>query len=146
MAFRARPHRFALGRAPTSRARCRVCGRLIAAGDARFTVYASVRPGRVTVFHRHVACTSNRLLAAAMSTAGCVDSVVVEGAVTDGERRILCNELAATLLSRSSTSPALTMRACVPVARGASAPICSPWQLARHAPQAMADDGACRSE
>ena len=79
MAFRARPHIFTLGYAPSSRARCRVCERLIAAGDVRFTVNASIRPGRATVFHRHVECTSTGLLTAAVSTAGCVDRVMVEG-------------------------------------------------------------------
>lgn len=137
MAFRARPHRFALGRAPTSRARCRVCGKCIAAGDARFTVYASVRPGRVTVFHRHVGCTSTMLLAAAVSTAGCVNRVVVDGSVTDGERHILRSELAATLLARSGTIPALAPRVCVPNPNGASASVVNPWKVARHVSRAM---------
>lgn len=92
--FKTRPHRFAIGYAPTSRARCRVCKNRIEAGSSRFTVCASVRPGRVTNFHRHLVCASAKLITDAVRVAGGLDCVSVDGVLTDNECRTLRGEFA----------------------------------------------------
>jgi hypothetical protein len=54
MTFKTRPHRYTIGLAPTSRARCRGCRRSIEKGALRLAIRAFVRPNRGTTFTRHL--------------------------------------------------------------------------------------------
>ena len=54
MTFKTQPHRYTIGLAPTSRARCRGCRRGIDKGALRLVIDAFVRPNRGTVFMRHL--------------------------------------------------------------------------------------------
>ena len=54
MTFKTQPHRYTIGLAPTSRARCRGCRRGIDKGALRLVIHAFVRPNRGTVFMRHL--------------------------------------------------------------------------------------------
>ena len=55
MTFKTQPHRYTIGLAPTSRARCRGCRRLVAKGELRLAIHAFVRPNRGTTFTHHLA-------------------------------------------------------------------------------------------
>ena len=44
MSFKTKPHRYTIGPAPTSRARCRRCRRPIERGALRLAIHAFVRP------------------------------------------------------------------------------------------------------
>ena len=54
MTFKTQPHRYTIGLAPTSHARCRGCRRLVAKGDVRLAIHAFVRPNRGTTFTHHI--------------------------------------------------------------------------------------------
>ena len=54
MSFKTKPHRYTIGPAPTSRARCRRCRRPIERGALRLAIHAFVRPNRSTTFARHL--------------------------------------------------------------------------------------------
>lgn len=54
MVFKTRPHRYSIGPAPSNRARCRGCRQLIGRGEPRLAIHAFVKPGRGTVFARHL--------------------------------------------------------------------------------------------
>ena len=54
MSFKTKPHRYTIGPAPTSRARCRRCKRPIERGALRLAIHAFVRPNRSTTFARHL--------------------------------------------------------------------------------------------
>ena len=54
MTFKTRSHRYTIGLAPTSRARCRGCRRSIEKGTLRLAIHAFVRPNRGTTFTRHL--------------------------------------------------------------------------------------------
>lgn len=65
MSFKTKPHRYTIGPAPTSRARCRRCRRPIERGALRLAIHAFVRPNRSTTFARHLSlgCTGVALAA-----------------------------------------------------------------------------------
>ena len=54
--FKTRPSTYHIGIAPTSRAHCRACKRLVSKGETRVSITAFVRPGRSTCFVRCVDC------------------------------------------------------------------------------------------
>eukprot|EP00966_Prymnesium_polylepis_P244244 5648468-Prymnesium_polylepis.1 len=56
--FKTRPNTYSLGLAPTSRAKCRACKRVIGKGEARVVTHAPVCPGRGTCFVRHLDCAT----------------------------------------------------------------------------------------
>jgi hypothetical protein len=85
MTFKARPSRFELGVAPTSRARCRGCKRAVEKGETRLVTHAFVRPGRGTCFVRHVGCVTATLLREVLAVHGSVERVPV-GAGMDAAR------------------------------------------------------------
>jgi hypothetical protein len=68
MTFKTRPHRYTIGLAPTSRARCRGCRRSIEKGALRLATHAFVRPNRGTTFTRHftLECVGTALAADVM--------------------------------------------------------------------------------
>ena len=88
MTFKTQPHRYTIGLAPTSRARCRGCRRSIDKRALRLAIHAFVRPNRGTTFTRHLTpeCVGAALAADVMRARGvphgvCVDSGVEPGAV-----------------------------------------------------------------
>ena len=56
LGFKTRPSTYRIGIAPTGRARCRKCKRLVKKGEVRVSITAFVRPNRSTCFARCVAC------------------------------------------------------------------------------------------
>ena len=81
--FRAQPSTYAIGAAPTGRARCRRCRRRIEKGDARIEINAFVRPGRRTLLFRCADCLDARFAAAVLATHGSVERVPVEAGLVD---------------------------------------------------------------
>ena len=73
--FKTEPHRFSIGLAPTSRARCRACKQRLARGEPRVQIHAFVRPGRAVDFFRHARCVGPRLAAAIAAAHGALDRV-----------------------------------------------------------------------
>ena len=85
MGFKTRPSTYRIGIAPTGRARCRSCKRLIGKGESRLVISAFVRPGRVTVFSRCCGCIDTRLAAALLGVYGTADRVPREPGLADDE-------------------------------------------------------------
>ena len=88
MTFKTQPHRYTIGLAPTSRARCRGCRLSIEKGALRLAIHAFVRPNRGTTFARHLTaeCVGTAHAADVMRARGvpygvCVDRGVEPGAV-----------------------------------------------------------------
>ena len=83
MTFKTRPHRYTIGLAPTSRARCRGCRRTIEKGALRLAIHAFVRPNRGTTFTRHltVECVGTALAADVMRARGVPLGVRVDALV-----------------------------------------------------------------
>ena len=64
--FKTRPSTYKIGVAPTGRARCRCCKRLITKGETRILITAFVMPGRATVFSRCCRCLDTRFTTAVL--------------------------------------------------------------------------------
>ena len=79
--FRAQPSTYAIGAAPTGRARCRRCRRRIDKGVARIEIRAFVRPGRRTLLFRCADCLDARFVAAVLAVHGSVERVPVQSAL-----------------------------------------------------------------
>ena len=79
--FRAQPCAYAIGAAPTGRARCRRCNSRILKGAARIEINAFVRPGRRTLLFRCADCLDARFVAAVLAVHGSVERVPVEAAL-----------------------------------------------------------------
>ena len=77
MTFKTRANRYLLDTAPTGRARCRSCKKIIEKGSPRLVVHAFVRPGRGTKFARHVGCVDKALAVAIQRSCGGVTGVAV---------------------------------------------------------------------
>ena len=86
MTFKTRPHRYTIGFAPTSRARCRGCRRSIEKGALRLAIHAFVRPNRGATFTRHVTpeCVGTALAADVMRARRVPYGVRVDGGVEPG--------------------------------------------------------------
>ena len=84
MTFKTRPHRYTIGLAPTSRARCRGCRRLVANGELRLAIHAFVRPNRGTTFTQHltVECMGVALAADVLSAEGVRHGVRIDKRLT----------------------------------------------------------------
>ena len=92
--FRAQPSTYAIGAAPTGRARCRRCNSRIEKGDARIEINAFVRPGRRTLLFRCVDCLDARFVAAVLAVHGSVERVPV-GLVGSAEAQRVRDAMAA---------------------------------------------------
>ena len=79
--FRAQPCTYAIGAAPTGRARCRRCNSRILKGAARIEINAFVRPGRRTLLLRCADCVDARFAAAVLAVHGRAERVPVEAAL-----------------------------------------------------------------
>ena len=86
MTFKTRPHRYTIGLAPTSRARCRGCRRSIEKGTLRLAIHAFVRPNRGTTLTRHLnpECVGTALAADVMRARGVSCGVHVDCKVEPG--------------------------------------------------------------
>ena len=94
--FSAQPCTYAIGAAPTGRARCRRCRRRIEKGDARIEINAFVRPGRRTLLFRCADCLDARFVAAVLAVHGSVERVPVQsGLIGSAEARRVRDALAA---------------------------------------------------
>ena len=86
MTFKTRPHRYTIGLAPTSRARCRGCRRSIEKGALRLAIHAFVRPNRGTTLTRHFnpECVGTALAADVMRARHVPSGVCVDRGVEPG--------------------------------------------------------------
>ena len=84
MTFKTQPHRYTIGLAPTSHARCRGCRRLVAKGDVRLAIHAFVRPNRETTFTHHLAaeCMGATLAADVLRAEGVRHGVRIDKRLT----------------------------------------------------------------
>ena len=73
--FKAKPNTYSLGLAPTSRATCRACKRVVGKGEARVVMHAFIRPGRGTYFVRHVCCATASFVSSMLEAHGSVERV-----------------------------------------------------------------------
>ena len=80
MTFKTKSHRYTIGLAPTSRARCRGCRRSVEKGSLRLAIHAFVRPNRGTKFTRHLTseCVGTALAADVMRARGVPCGVTVD--------------------------------------------------------------------
>ena len=88
--FKTRPPTFSIGLAPTGRARCRGCKRVVEKGEARLVTHAFVRPGRSRDFVRHVGCVSPELMRAVIAAHGSVERVPTEKGMDGAWTAMLC--------------------------------------------------------
>ena len=94
--FHTQPSTYAIGVAPTARARCRCCARRIDKGAVRIEIHAFVRPGRRTLLFRCTACVDARFAAAVLAVHGRAERVSIEaGLVGSSEARRVRDALAA---------------------------------------------------
>jgi len=87
MTFKTKSHRYTIGLAPTSRARCRGCRRSVEKGSLRLAIHAFVRPNRGTKFTRHLTseCVGTALAADVMRARRVSYGVRVDCGVEPGE-------------------------------------------------------------
>ena len=97
MTFKTQPHRYTIGLAPTSRARCRGCRLSIEKGALRLAIHAFVRPNRGTTFARHLTpeCVGAAMAADVMRARGVPCGVFVDGGVEPGAVACAWKELEA---------------------------------------------------
>ena len=111
MTFKARPHKFRVDIAPTSRARCRACKRTIPKGAVRLVTVAFVCPGRVTSFVRCAPQCIDAKLATAVLAAYSPEKLPIHDAVTDCEAKRVRDALVrlrvAPLLQRPGAADAV---------------------------------------
>ena len=93
MGFKARKSTYRIGVAPTGRARCRGCKKLIGKGATRLVITAFVLPGRATVLSRCGRCIDTRFAAAVLDVYGTADRVPVEPGVAGDELARVCARL-----------------------------------------------------
>ena len=79
--FHTQTSTYAIGVAPTGRARCRRCGGRIDKGVVRIEICAFVRPGRHTLLFRCAACVDARFAAAVLAAHSSAERVPVEAAL-----------------------------------------------------------------
>ena len=97
MPFRTRPHEFSIGLAPSGRARCRGCKRLVGKGELRIVTRAFVMPGRARDLVRHTTCVTAVLAKAMLAAHGSMERVPASAEVDAaalGELRSRLSELA----------------------------------------------------
>jgi hypothetical protein len=75
MTFRARPHKFSYGLAPTGRARCRGCKGTIGKGELRLVTRVFIMPGRSRDLVRHAGCMTAALAKAMIAAHGSLERV-----------------------------------------------------------------------
>lgn len=105
MGFKARKSTYRIGIAPTGRARCRGCKKLIGKGATRLLITAFVLPGRATVLSRCGRCIDTRLADAVLDVYGTADRVPVEPGVADNELARVRARLRDAAGGRGSSTP-----------------------------------------
>ena len=87
--MKARGSVYSFSRAPTGRAQCRVCKRLVGKGEVRLVTFACVSawpmPRRSTSFVRHVECVTPGFANAVLKVHGVAENVPVVGSLSAGE-------------------------------------------------------------
>ena len=111
MGFKARKSTYRIGIAPTGRARCRGCKRLIAMGETRIVITAFVLPGRATVFSRCGRCLGTRFATAVLDVYGTADRVPREPGLTDREAARVCARLSDAARGACSAADTAQLRA-----------------------------------
>ena len=94
--FHTQPSTYAIGVAPTGRARCRRCHRQIGTGAVRIEIRAFVRPGRRTLLFRCADCLDARFAAAVLAAHSSAERVPAQsGLVGSAEAQRVRDALAA---------------------------------------------------
>ena len=83
--FKTKPNTYSLDLAPSARAHCRGCKKIVGKGDVRVVTHAFVRPNRGTYFVRHVECATSVFMTAVLKSHGSVECVPVSGDI-DGDK------------------------------------------------------------
>ena len=81
MTFKTRKSLYTISIAPTGRARCRRCKRLVGKGELRIKIKAFVRPNRATTLVRCCACIDAAFARTVLSSHGTAAQVPVEASV-----------------------------------------------------------------
>eukprot|EP00966_Prymnesium_polylepis_P040821 947194-Prymnesium_polylepis.1 len=79
--FKTRPNTYSIGVAPSSRARCRACKRVVEKGETRIVTHAFVRPGRSTYFVRHAKCATSAFVMSMLTAHGSIQRVPVDSGI-----------------------------------------------------------------
>ena len=95
MTFKTRSSTYTISTAPTGRARCRRCKRLVGKGELRIKIQAFVRPGRATVLVRCGACLDAAFARAVLGSHGAAARVPVEASVAAADAAAVRAELEA---------------------------------------------------
>ena len=94
--FKTKPNTYSLDLAPSARAHCRGCKKIVRKGDVRVVTHAFVRPNRGTYFVRHAECATSVFMTAVLKAHGSVECVPVSEDI-DGDKvvstRALLNKL-----------------------------------------------------
>ena len=93
MGFKARKSTYRIGVAPTGRARCRGCKRLIPKGATRIVSTVFVMPARASELSRCSCCIDARFAAAVLEVYDTAHRVPVEPGVADDEHARVCARL-----------------------------------------------------
>lgn len=101
--FKTRPNTYSLGLAPSSRAKCRACKRVIRKGEVRVVTHAFIRPGRCTFFVRHVKCATTVFVASMLVAHGSIERVPVDSSM-DVETVMASRARLGSLLSSPNVS------------------------------------------
>jgi hypothetical protein len=106
MTFKTHPHRYTIGPAPTSRARCRGCRRSIEKGALRLALHAFVRPNRGTTFARHLTteCVGTAVAADVLRARSVPHGVRVDCGLEPGTVACAWDELEAQAAGRVNES------------------------------------------
>ena len=85
MTFRSQPHTHIIDLAPSGRAKCRRCKGLVSKGSVRLATTVFIRPGRATVFVRHVECVDAAFATGLLAMYGSAARVRVGKGVGDAD-------------------------------------------------------------
>ena len=83
--FKTKPNTYSLDLAPSARAHCRGCKKIVGKGDVRVVTHAFVRPNRGTYFVRHVECATSVFMTAVLKSHGSVECVPVSGDMSENK-------------------------------------------------------------
>ena len=100
MTFKTRRSLYTISTAPTGRARCRKCKRLVGKGELRIKIKAFVRPSRATTPVRCCTCIDTAFARTVLSVHGTAARVPVEASVAAADAAAVRAELEAKAKSQ----------------------------------------------
>ena len=104
MTFKSRPSSYLISLAPTSRAHCRGCKRLVERGELRFAITVFVRPNRSTCLVRCCQCVDAKFAKTVLSVYGTAARVPAETTVPAPDAAMARGKLDAARSGHSTAS------------------------------------------